>query len=314
MKKKANILAYMASPLMGSLVLVLASLFFIFVLKDSSIIPFFVILLVIDVLCKTLFAVLPNKFKEAARHVSLFIVGSFIMVLAGLLGQQNLNIDGLFFFILSGVFGGTVVHFLNAKIVGPFLSGRSWCGWGCWNAMIFDLLPYKKGKSKRAAGKMGYFRYVFFAVLLLVTGLLVYGFKYHIHNPAPTPEYQGSLRAFYWFAVGTFLYYLTGIVLAIVLKDNRAFCKYVCPASLLLKASSSFSILKIKGDKKSCTNCGICSAQCKMNIKIEEYVQAGTRVTSNECVMCLNCIAACPEAALKASAGFDVCTKNRLNK
>ncbi len=36
--------------------------------------------------------------------------------------------------------------------------------------------------------------------------------------------------------------------MAFTLKDNRAFCKYVCPITVFLKATSRFSLLKIGGD------------------------------------------------------------------
>ena len=45
--------------------------------------------------------------------------------------------------------------------------------------------------------------------------------------------------------VGNVLYYLVSISMAFILKDNRAFCKYVCPITVFLKATSRFSLLKI---------------------------------------------------------------------
>ncbi|MFB2623343.1 MULTISPECIES: 4Fe-4S binding protein [Methanothermobacter] len=40
------------------------------------------------------------------------------------------------------------------------------------------------------------------------------------------------------FIAGNVAYYVTGIALAVALRDNRAFCKYICPVSIFLKASS----------------------------------------------------------------------------
>jgi polyferredoxin len=261
---------------------------------------------------KITFALLPNKFKSIARYISLFIYGILIFGLAGILGQQNFQIEGFFFFILAGVFGGVIVHFINAKIIGPILNGRNWCGWGCWTAMILDLLPYKKN-TKRKDGFINYIKYIYFALSLAAIAVLVYIFKYTIHNPSPTPEYQGSISAFYWFAVGNIFYYIIGIALAIIMKDNRAFCKYICPASLMLKISSSFSLLKIKGKKDKCTGCNQCVEVCRMNINIPQYVKSGERVKSNECILCLHCVGECPNAVLSATIGFDVSTKNKIS-
>jgi hypothetical protein len=33
-----------------------------------------------------------------------------------------------------------VVHYLIAKVFGPMLFGRIWCGWACWTVMVLDLL------------------------------------------------------------------------------------------------------------------------------------------------------------------------------
>jgi ferredoxin-type protein NapH len=46
-----------------------------------------------------------------------------------------------------------------------------------------------------------------------------------------------------WIIVGNLLYYAVGIGLAYALKDNRAFCKYVCPVTVPLKITSRFSLL-----------------------------------------------------------------------
>ena len=37
------------------------------------------------------------------------------------------------------------------------------------------------------------------------------------------------------------LYYIVGISLAYALKDNRAFCKYICPVTVFLKPASYFA-------------------------------------------------------------------------
>ena len=43
---------------------------------------------------------------------------------------------------------------------------------------------------------------------------------------------------FWAFLMGNALYYIIGIILAFKLKDNRAFCKYICPITVFLKPMS----------------------------------------------------------------------------
>ncbi len=42
------------------------------------------------------------------------------------------------------------------------------------------------------------------------------------------------------FIVGNILYYIVGIILAFLFKDNRAFCKYICPVTIFLETYELF--------------------------------------------------------------------------
>lgn len=94
-------------------------------------------------------------------------------------------------------------------------------------------------------------------------------------------------------------------LMAFLLKDNRAFCKYICPITIFLKLTSRFSLLKVRADKAKCLDCGLCDRSCPMDIRLTEYVKKDRRVVSSECILCLNCVSACPRGALEVTAGFD---------
>ena len=47
---------------------------------------------------------------------------------------------------------------------------------------------------------------------------------------------------FWMFLTGNAFYYIAGITLALIFKDNRAFCKYLCPVTVFLKPMSYFSL------------------------------------------------------------------------
>ena len=51
-----------------------------------------------------------------------------------------------------------------------------------------------------------------------------------------------------------------------------------------------------------------------MDIRVGDYVQAGTRVLSTECTLCQTCITACPQRTLRLSAGLDVGGQERLRR
>jgi polyferredoxin len=69
-----------------------------------------------------------------------------------------------------------------------------------------------------------------------------------------TPDIE--IVMFWSFIAGNIIYCAVGIVMAFILKDNRAFCKYICPVTVFLKPASYFSLLWVKTDSKKCVSCG----------------------------------------------------------
>src|SRR5215211_2279393 len=161
-----------------------------------------------------LYAVLPKQKKPIGRRLTLFLVGLFLVGFAIFMGRENVQIEGAIFGLLTGVVQMGVIHYMIAKIVGPLLFGRMWCGWACWTVMILDLLPFKR-PSGRLPRRFGWIRYLHVGISVSIVLFLIYvvGFR------------QGAAGniAVRWFIIGNILYYALGIVLAYTLKDNRAF-------------------------------------------------------------------------------------------
>jgi len=252
-----------------------------------------------------MYAILPKKKKPLGRRLTLFLVGLFLVGFAIFMGHENVQIEGAIFGLLTGVFQMAVIHYLIAKIFGPMLFGRLWCGWACWTVMVLDLLPFKR-HSGRLPGYWGWLRYLHFGLSLILVLLLVFwlGFR----------DGASGKTAVIWFIVGNVLYYAAGIGLAYALKDNRAFCKYICPVSVPLKITSRFSLLKIAGDATKCNDCRACVKMCPMDVRIPEYILNGERVLSTECSLCQTCITICAKDALKLSFGLDLGGKDLLRE
>jgi len=244
-----------------------------------------------------MYAVLPKKQKTIGRRLTLVLIGLFLLGYAIFMGQENVQIEGAIFGLLTGVIQMGVIHYAIAKIFGPLLFGRMWCGWACWTVMVLDLLPFKR-PSGRLPGRWGRIRYLHFAISLAVVLVLVFavGFK----------DGASGRIAVWWFVIGNLLYYAIGITLAYTLKDNRAFCKYVCPVSVPLKLTSRFSLIKIGRGAGQCNDCDACEKRCPMDVRISDYILNNQRVLSTECSLCQTCITVCPQEALKLSFGFDL--------
>lgn len=223
-----------------------------------------------------------RKYKYARRIVQL-LVGSYMLIYLGLICNENMQIEGFWYYLFTGVFEAATIHYAVAKIFGPLIFGRGWCGFACWTAMVLDFLPYKIPKAPRK--KIGWIRYITFALSIIFVAAL---FLSHVGNIE---------KIMFWaFIIGNVLYYIVGIALAFIFKDNRAFCKYVCPITVFLKPMSYFSLFRIKCDKSKCVSCGKCERVCPMNVKITD--NSRKRLNGTECILCMECTRACPKDAL----------------
>ena len=101
---------------------------------------------------------------------------------------------------------------------------------------------------------------------------------------------------FWAFLIGNLLYYAIGIALAFIFKDNRAFCKYICPVAVIMKPMSYFSLLRIKCDKSKCIDCGKCKKACPMEVDMTD--NSRKRKNGTECILCMECVKSCPKDAL----------------
>ena len=218
-----------------------------------------------------------------ARRIAQFLVGAYMLVYLGLMCNENMQIEGFWYYLFTGVFEAATIHYAVAKIFGPFIFGRGWCGFACWTAMILDLLPYKIPQQPRK--KWGWIRYLTFVLsFIFVSGLFL-------------AQVKNMEQIMFWlFLIGNILYYIVGIYLAFALKDNRAFCKYICPITVFLKPASYFSLLRIKCDKSKCVSCGKCKKVCPMNVDVTD--NSRKRKNGTECILCFECKKVCPKNAL----------------
>lgn len=234
-------------------------------------------------LCIAIGLILTKRKNKYSRNFVQLGVGLYMFLYLGIICRENMQIEGFWYYLFLGAFEAATIHYLIAKILGPLFFGRGWCGYACWTGGILDLLPYKKPKNKRL--KIGFIRYIMFMISLLFVVSL---FIFRVQNIEKI--------MFYAFIIGNIIYYLIGISLAILLKDNRAFCKYICPVTIFLKPASYFSYLRVKCNHTKCIKCGKCLNSCPMNVDMLD--DSRKRINGTECILCLNCIENCPKKAL----------------
>jgi ferredoxin-type protein NapH len=235
--------------------------------------------------------------KQTFRRAVLWAGGLSIVALS-LLGAMNLDLEGFFMLLLAGTMGAAIGHTIITTVVGPMVFGRFLCGWGCWRSMVLESLPVGKGEGRRP----GAWRWLPLLGLMVTAGAAVILVTVG-HHPG------GTLRAFHGgsrvaIAAGLGVYYVASISLAFALKDQRAFCKYLCPNSVILRQTSRLSLAKMEARADLCDGCGACSRVCPMDVDVAGFAQRGGRLRSGDCILCQRCAHVCPKQALRLSFGF----------
>ena len=223
-----------------------------------------------------------REYKYARRVVQL-LVGLYMLIYLGLICGENMQIEGFWYYLFTGVFEAATIHYAVAKIFGPLVFGRGWCGYACWTAMVLDFLPYKVPQQPRK--ELGWIRYLTFAASLIFVAAL---FLAHVGNIERIMVLA--------FIIGNALYYAVGIILAYAFKDNRAFCKYICPITVFLKPMSYFARIRVVCDHEKCVSCGKCRRVCPMDVDVTD--NSRKRENGTECILCMECVRNCPKKAL----------------
>ncbi len=75
----------------------------------------------------------------------------------------------------------------------------------------------------------------------------------------------------------------------------RFWCRALCPLGAMLGLLSRFSLFGMEKDHSKCTDCNLCLVDCQG----ADSPQGGVKHRRDECHLCFNCEAACPEDVIK---------------
>jgi polyferredoxin len=222
--------------------------------------------------------------------------GGFGILMFSLVDAVNLDLDGFFELLILGTVGPAIGHTMATTVVGPLIFGRLLCGWGCWRAMVLERLPTGNGSGRRT-GVWVWTPLVGVAVSLAAAALFALvvdfqpgGARGHVRVASTWPV-----------AAGVAVYYAAAIALALALRDQRAFCKYLCPTGFILRWTSRPALLRVSAQAESCTGCEACTEVCPMDIPVATRARTGTRIGNGDCILCQRCVESCPTGALKTS-------------
>lgn len=232
-------------------------------------------------------------------------IGLLILAMVIIEGRQSIHnfcpyavvcfgfLKGNLLFYSIGVAALGILIGMSFMILSMFF-GRVFCGYICplgtLQELLFALRSKKRGKRMNwlVERKLARFKYFVLAlnILLVVAGLTWVFIPFcPIYGISRLPSLAlGGLAVFV-------------LILVVGFFVERLWCRYLCPYAALLNLAQGLG--KLFGIKRTmvlrnlerCIDCGICSANCPMNLDItsSEYVD------DPNCIHCLRCSQKCPK-------------------
>ena len=99
-----------------------------------------------------------------------------------------------------------------------------------------------------------------------------------------------------------------GVFLAIVLANlliPRFFCRFVCPLGALLGLVSRLAFWRVGRTRADCSGCRLCEKNC------DGACEVHTKVRTDECVLCLNCLDDCRDGLVSLRAAVPAETQQK---
>ncbi len=240
------------------------------------------------------------------------IVGAGLGFLIGLKYEINLGIaSGIVAMTLFSLLGGVPVLFISIPLgfvlsllgkpvhLGPFAGvelGFFFILFALSTTFLLDHLLKIKLPLTR-------FKFVF---LILVAGVVAFWTaEPWFCKLCPQGTLEAGIPLVLWDPVGGlrnlvhWLFYLKVAILlfvfwtAIIIK--RPFCRVVCPIGAIYSLFNKISLLRLKLNRTTCTNCGLCRGVCPTDI------EPNLDPNQPECIRCFECVWNCPRSSLKIS-------------
>ena len=172
-------------------------------------------------------------------------------------------------------------------------AGRAFCAWVCPVNIISDFAVFfsKKLNIKHEIKISNNIRYYLLALSLVLSFIL------------STPIFESVsyigiiqrgliLGTTAWLMIAFIIFVIDGFI------SPRTICSHICPLGAFYALVSVFSLVKIKYDISSCTNCHKCINICPEKQVLSMISKHSASVDSGECIRCGRCIEVCDDDAL----------------
>ena len=79
---------------------------------------------------------LPRQKKNLGRKVSILFILPALLLFVPFANRENFQLEGIVLIVLAGYLSKGFIHYCVAKIFGPLIWCRGFCGWACSAAAI----------------------------------------------------------------------------------------------------------------------------------------------------------------------------------
>ncbi len=237
-----------------------------------------------------------------AASLACLVLGPRVNPMARLAGGSQIMLSAI-----SVTLGATLVWLLAT-----FLFGRVYCSTVCPVGTLSDIfllcrraIPRLRRRTFRYRPRSRASVHVLWIYLLCtVVGLLAVPFAiepWNIMRNIVAVFHPSAVEAT-WISIG--LGAATGIAAGVVslvliavssIWFGREFCSRYCPIGTAMGMLGDQTVWHIEIDPDRCTSCGLCEEICRSQcVKV-----AGRLVDNGRCVRCFDCVARCPEGAIR---------------
>ncbi len=204
--------------------------------------------------------------------------------------------------ILYG-FGMPLIIMVAVIFILTLIGPKLFCGWVCPVGALQELITMLTGKlgiktckpSIRIAHTVRLIIFLGF-VFLSGTAIINTAFEGNVYAVS-LYDYFNPFHGFEFGAdenLSGYIIHYGPLLLTIIFafKLYRPFCHYVCPVGLFTHWIEQIAIFRIRFNKPTCTDCGICLEKTPCKAVPEILKQAAIRP---DCFSCNDCIRTCPQ-------------------
>ena len=200
--------------------------------------------------------------------------------------------------VLNLVHPAGLIIFLMALVTAVLLK-RGFCSWVCPFGLLTEYfnrlhkLIFRKNINVTPwldypLRSLKYLLLAFFFWAIVVK-MNAAALDYFIYSPY---NMVADIKMLHFFSdITPFAFWVLAVLMVLSILIRNFWCRYLCPYGALLGVLSFLSVLKIHRNDETCTNCQKCTRACPVDIKVHKT----SRVISDECHACLQCVAVCPE-------------------